>query len=401
MEFYSNEQIARAKNIDIIAFAESKGMTLERSGREYRIKGYGGLTVNPSTNDFYIHSQQKGGHGAIAFCEKVLNMSFKEAMQELVGSGEKTVFQNYTSPKDNEKRKELIMPERNKDFKRIYAYLILQRRINKEIINDFVHKGLLYQDKNGNAVFVHKDDTGKAIGANIAGTLSAKRYKGVAAGTKGAFEYSKGEEVKTVYLFEAPIDLMSYVQLHPEINDAKFVAMSGLKPNLIQKYIDDNNLKIISCVDNDAAGINFNNRILSDKMKESLGSDMLESHSINNGEISIEYCSLNNNGKEMTFFLSKEDYYTAQNLGGKISGSVLSWINRSNFTVNRECAEAGVKDFNDLLKNQASTFEKATTEDKNGFANECQNAEQWANAVNERVQEIEKELEPKHYDCER
>ena len=165
---------------------------------------------------------------------------------------------------------------------------------------------------------------------------------------------------------------MSFVELHPEIDNAKFVALSGLKPSVVAPYINSN-LKVVSCVDNDAAGINFNNRILLQKMQESLDAgENLQNHTIENGEMPINYCSMNMNGKEMSFFLSKDDFFAAQKLGEKIPGSVLSWINRSNFTINRECKEAGVKDFNDLLKDRK-------------FCEKVQEINQWATDVAEKA----------------
>ena len=143
---------------------------------------------------------------------------------------------------------------------------------------------------------------------------------------------------------------MSFVELHPEIENAKFAALSGLKPSTAEPYINSG-LKVVSCVDNDAAGTKFNNQILFSKMQDSIGvCENLKCHTVQNEDVPINYCSAMVNEKEFGFFLSWEDYFTVTKLGAKIPEHAASWINRSNFTVNRECAEAGVKDFNDLLK---------------------------------------------------
>ncbi len=49
-----------------------------------------------------------------------------------------------------------------------------------KIVEALVRKGLLYQDKRGNAVFLHKDENGQIVGAEIQGTNTYKRFKGVA-----------------------------------------------------------------------------------------------------------------------------------------------------------------------------------------------------------------------------
>lgn len=387
---YSAEQIEQANNTDISDYVQSH-FHCEKAGKEIHIRGYGGLYVNPANNTFYRHSENIGGKGLLEFCKKILDMSFPEAMNECVGEAAeikqfspKTVFEA--------EKKEFIMPEKSDDgYKNIYAYFINTRSLSAETVREFANKGLIYPTVSKgvsqttgnpyqkiNAVFLHRNEKGQPCGADIQGIDKNPeyRFKGCTAcdETDRGFVYDKGnpEKIDTVYIFEAPIDLMSFVELHPEIENAKFVALSGLKPSKVESYINSN-LKVVSCVDNDAAGINFNNRILFKKMQESLGSgENLKSHTIKNDDIQINYCSMDTNGKEIAFFLSKNDFYAAQKLGEKIPNSVLSWINRSNFTVNRECAEAGVKDFNDLLKDRK-------------FIAKVQDITQWAADVTEKA----------------
>lgn len=83
-----------------------------------------------------------------------------------------------------------------------------------------------------------------------------KNYKGVAPGTSESFfSYDKGNPQKA-YVFESSIDLMSFMSLHPDVTDCKFVAMAGLKPNVVEKLLAGG-LPVTLCVDNDQAGQNF------------------------------------------------------------------------------------------------------------------------------------------------
>lgn len=88
---YTDEQIEQAKNADLVEFVRSHGFDCETVGKEIHVKGYGGLYINPQKNLFTIFSQSKadgspeGGKGPLAFCQKVMGMSFKDAMQSLVG----------------------------------------------------------------------------------------------------------------------------------------------------------------------------------------------------------------------------------------------------------------------------------------------------------------------------
>ena len=78
----------------------------------------------------------------------------------------------------------------------------------------------------------------------------------MAAGTRNSYtEYIRGKH-EQCYLFESSIDMMSYIELHRNTDNAAFAAMAGLKPTiaeaLIQKYG-----RVILCVDNDEAGDKF------------------------------------------------------------------------------------------------------------------------------------------------
>lgn len=373
---YTNEQIEQAKNMDVADFARCHGFECKQVGREIHVKGYGGLYINPEKNIFSIFSQSKadgspdGGKGALAFCQKVMGMTFPEAMKTLVGEAEQVKSFSSGQEKQAEnipKEKKIFKaPEKSDNCKKVYAYLINQRSISPEIISDFIKQGVLYQGytesvkdgekvKHENAIFLHRNEQGNPCGAQIQGVNSFARFKQNVAPdeTDKGFVYIKGDPKKaeTVYLFEAPIDLMSFVELHPEIENAKFVAMGGLKPSIAEHYINSD-LKVISCVDNDKAGQEFNNRILSDKMQQSLSAngEDITAKTVKDREPPITYLEAEVNGKECSFFLSKEDYKDAAALKADIRSSAFIWVNRSNFTVNRECAEAGVKDFNDLLK---------------------------------------------------
>lgn len=441
---YTEEQIALANNSDIVDYVQSRGFDCQKAGKEIHIKGYGGLYVDPETNEFYRHSQNKGGKGLLNFCKQILDMSFLEAMQEIVGDPETvrqsanksadelqkgdrinyagktwtvTEVSNYSislesgedkdfisntpstrflnekkwtekltetgfkfigktadvkqfSPKpemSSPEKKEFKKPEKTPDQKKLYAYLIKQRMLSPQTISDFVKQGVLYQgytefkkddgsvSKHENIIFLHKNDKGEPCGADIQGTYSESRFKGIIPPneTDKGFVYHKGDLNKsdTVYLFEAPIDLMSFVELHPEIENATFVAMGGLKPSIAEHYINSN-MNVVSCVDNDTAGQDFNNRILSSKMQVALSvnGDDVTAKVINDREPPIHFLEAAINGKECSLFLSRDDYKAAVSLNADVKNNVFVWVNKSNFSVNRECAEADVKDFNDLLK---------------------------------------------------
>ena len=64
--YYTQEQIDRANQADIVSFLQSQGEQLTRAGNEYRWKRHDSLTVRG--NKWYRHSQSKGC--AFLSCEK-------------------------------------------------------------------------------------------------------------------------------------------------------------------------------------------------------------------------------------------------------------------------------------------------------------------------------------------
>lgn len=403
---YSPEQIEQANNADICEYVQSR-FQCERAGKEIHIKGYGGLYVNPETNQFYKHSENIGGKGLLEFCKKMLDMSFLEAMRECVGEAAEIKQFTPKAAAEPQEKKEFVMPEKSDNgYKNIYAYFINTRGISPETVREFANKGLIYptvskgvskttgnEYQKINAVFLHKNEQGQPCGADIQGIDQNPeyRFKGCTARDESdrGFVYDKGspEKIDTVYLFEAPIDLMSFVELHPEIENAKFAALSGLKPSTAEPYINSD-LKVVSCVDNDTAGTKFNNQILFSKMQESIGmGENMKTHTVQNGDIPINYCSAEVNGKEIGFFISKEDCFAAKELGAEVPKAAVAWINRSNFSINRECAEAGVKDFNDLLKKNKSAEKNTPSVDEKKFIARVNEMAEWAENVQNKATE--------------
>ncbi len=255
----TNEQIEQARHADLGEYFKHNGYEVEQRRNELHVKGYGGLYINTETNEWYCFSQPEkgGGRNAVNCLTKILGMDFKTAVCELTGySCSRHV--SYERPAPPPKKRELLLPERGDDMKRVFAYLCGTRKINSEIISDMVRGGLLYQDKMGNAVFLHKDEKGVIVGAEIQGTSTYRRFKGVAAGTSDSVFSVKIGVPNRAYVFESAVDLLSFRQLaNPDkIQNAALVSMAGLKPNSL-KSLSDNGLRLYSCVDNDEAGIKF------------------------------------------------------------------------------------------------------------------------------------------------
>lgn len=78
---YKQEQISRANQIDLVAFMQLRGETLERAGTEYRWKRHASLMIRG--NKWYRHSRSQGG-GLIDFVMEFLGKSFAETVATLL-----------------------------------------------------------------------------------------------------------------------------------------------------------------------------------------------------------------------------------------------------------------------------------------------------------------------------
>ena len=80
--YYTQEQIDRANQADLVSFLQSQGEQLTRAGQEYRWKRHDSLTIRG--NKWYRHSQSKGG-APIDFVMEFFEKSFTEAIELLTG----------------------------------------------------------------------------------------------------------------------------------------------------------------------------------------------------------------------------------------------------------------------------------------------------------------------------
>lgn len=270
--------IQSARQTDLLQYFQQSGYAMDKKGSNYYVKDFPGLCIKPDTNQWYHHYTNVGRTNNSVDClTHVLGYDFNQAVYELTGQDitharsadfpKAQAPQHTTPPKTNlpkSEKKELVMPEQADNMRRMFAYFCKTRKIPAPIVEELVHAGLLYQSsQNGNAVFVHKDAQGKATGAEIQGTNSYKRYKGVAAGTgDSAFTFmpfpTKDGKPKRAYLFESAIDMMSFYTFckKEKLQGVMLVSMAGLKPT-VPKKLEAEGVQIISCVDNDDAGRRF------------------------------------------------------------------------------------------------------------------------------------------------
>ena len=116
---YTQEQIDRANQVDLVQFLLSQGEQLVKSGREYRWKNHDSLTVKG--NKWFRHSQSKGGY-PIDFVMEFYDKTFPEAMQMLIGE---EAVESVVEPTQ---RNEFRLPPLSESNDRIIKYLTEERK---------------------------------------------------------------------------------------------------------------------------------------------------------------------------------------------------------------------------------------------------------------------------------
>lgn len=267
---FTDEQKLRANSVDLEEFLRRQGEKLLPSGREKRLESDHSVTVRG--NQWFDHASEEGGH-AISFLQKFYGLSYPEAVTHLL-NGEKGVAYRPADQRREEVRKPFALPAVNKEMRRVYAYLLKQRHISRQVLDSFVRAKLIYESrersKDGskeyhNAVFVGMDEDGTPRHAHKHGLYTqGKCYKGNVEGCDPRHSFHHLGDSDRLYVFEGPIDLMAFLTLYPvDWQRHSYVALCGTAEHAMLWMLErDPRLQnIILCLDHDAAGVEAAGRL--------------------------------------------------------------------------------------------------------------------------------------------
>lgn len=257
---FTEEQKQAARQIDIAGLLHSQGETLKRSGGEYEWRdGSQKVTIR---GNLWFHQYDRQGGDAIDFVRRYYNKSYPEAAEYLLGGCSGTLA---VSPPIVQETKPFVLPPKNDRMSRVYAYLIRHRKIDKEVLEAFVRKGMIYESADyHNAVFVGFDTDGVPRHAHKRGTGSQSSYKGNIGGSLPEYSFHWHGQSERLYLFEAPIDLLSFISMNKDKwQRHSYAACCGVSDAVMWQMFKDNpNIDEVSlCLDNDEAGQTADTRI--------------------------------------------------------------------------------------------------------------------------------------------
>ena len=266
---FTDEQKQLANSVDLAEYLRVRGEKLERVGIEHKLIYYDSSGKHDSItirgSKWFDHKNQIGG-GAIKFMQEFYDMDFQTAVQELLGRTVTPLSHSPPKVSAKEEKKEFKLPEANANMHRVYAYLIKQRFIAPDIISYFAKQHTLYEDKeHHNAVFVGIDENGVPRQASKRSTNSyGNSFRITCQGSDTRYSFAHFGESKRLYVFEAPIDMMSFLTLYPkDWQKHSYIAMNGVYENAVLTALKNHsNLReIVLCVDNDEGGIEAVDRL--------------------------------------------------------------------------------------------------------------------------------------------
>ena len=245
---YTQAQIDKANAVDLEKFLREQGETLVRSGKEYRWKAHDSLTV--CGNKWFRHSQSKGGL-PVDFVMEFYGKSFPEAVQMLTGEPGEAQPEADSAPSPA-----FRLPLRNVTNANILNYLTQERKLSPSLVNFFIAAGDIYEDSSHhNVVFVGRDADGHPRYASNRGIN--EKFRQDVAGAEKAFGFAHRGTDKQLLVFEAPIDLLSFIELFPKNwQQHNYLSLGGVSGKALRQFLSERPdvERVFLCLDADKAG---------------------------------------------------------------------------------------------------------------------------------------------------
>lgn len=276
MQPFSKETILKAKSVSLLEYLQRKGVEMVKDGKYYRMKEHDSFVVNPETNLWIWNSRNISGKNAIDYLERIEKMTFVSAVSELLQIApdmplkRSQAADTHPPPDDN---KPFVLPPAAPDNRRCFAYLHNHRGILPSVINHFIKAGSLYEgaeyhdavfvgfDRNGIARHAHKRSTNTYLPKT--GTDGKRKHdRWDVDGSDKRFGFSHIGKSDCVFVFEAPIDMLSYISIRILKGEGdlwkqdNYICLFGLADNRLKEYLRAHPSihRVVFCLDNDVDG---------------------------------------------------------------------------------------------------------------------------------------------------
>lgn len=278
---FTDEQIVQAKEVSLTALAAHYGYHPRHVGNQlFTLAEHDSVRIyNDRTWYRWSKAGTRGEEGGSQI-DFLMQFCGVESISDAIGillefqgiSVQDTSWKNHMEAEmlkhqavkiPQKERQEFILPEAMADgnYRRAYAYLMKTRGLSQKVVDYFVKDlKILYEEKeHHNLVFLGKDKDGVVRYATKRGTadIYGKKYRGDVAGNDKNYGINVvNEESSVLKVFEANIDLMSYLDLTGDYESNKLVLGMVADNPLVQFLKDHQHIREIGfCMDNDKAGM--------------------------------------------------------------------------------------------------------------------------------------------------
>ncbi|WP_159633332.1 DUF3991 and toprim domain-containing protein [Erysipelothrix anatis] len=249
---HSKQNLYKVNTVSINELLFKLNEPIKKIGKSIRWEKHNSVSIND--NLWYQHSLKRGGL-PVDFLTTFFNYSKEDAISFILSEFELADV----TVDDLKSNMPLKPPSKNSNSKIIETYLKQFRFIDNSIVEEFINKEHIYEDrKYHNCIFVGKNTDGSINHIHRHSThLSNINLKGNIDGSDGRYSFNWIGSSDSLFVFEAPIDLLSYITLN-NVNwqHNSYVALCGLSSQAIHRILNDvpSIERVILCLDNDIAG---------------------------------------------------------------------------------------------------------------------------------------------------
>ena len=275
MPWVTEEEIQAAKNMTAYEYLrthQAQRLQKTRTRNEWQLTDHDSFKINELSSKWHWKSRDIGGVSALRFLIEVDGMKFTDAVKLLCEESPSFI------PTQSAKKEKppFKLPERYCNCRRIRAYLN-HRGISDEVITYCISHEILYESvPYHNAVFVGKDESGKARYAFLRGIYekNGKGFKMEQTGSEKKYSFCipPERETKRVVVYEACIDALAHMTLEEGKRDKYRLSLGGIAapkentqiqserfkklPDALEEFLKNHpEIKEIEiCTDNDFAG---------------------------------------------------------------------------------------------------------------------------------------------------
>lgn len=268
---FTDEELRTAKSVDLVELAAAMQIPIKKKGRYHCAEEMDSLIIFNRTT-WYRYSRGVGG-SSIDFVMYFQNLTFREAVSYLLDfagytkkgnavpvlhGGQKAKME-LSENRGTENKVPFLLPEKSPDSRRMYAYLMKQRGLSKEIIRYWQEKEMMYESlPYHNIVFLGRDISGKVRFASQRGTQDAygKPFKGDVPGNDKRYGVNiVNLQNQEVNVYEAAIDAMSDMDLRQDF-ETNILVLGMVSDGPLKTFLGEypHIKKISFCLDNDLPG---------------------------------------------------------------------------------------------------------------------------------------------------